>query len=303
MGSPPCAPSFLQFPPQMDEVFIPSIFLSWIFRSSLKSARAARVEIFLLNPGRIHNKGKASLSNQYWNTASTRLAAFPSCRVRSTDLRARISAASELRFCYVRTYFLVVWYREKKQRDIHQVSVFYFNFIFFLSFFCLCSTCRLSVSTSFMSPRTHRGPNCLDCRECDLQFYYPCRFYTTTSECLVSLVYLDIVSPLSIYSVTLVYLEVVGKNFLRLPAWHTSLSLVNSCEDVGKRTKQIDQSVKLIIGSCLAEPRKSNKYHHHGGCYFWLGVDIIAVDLRGYSSQIIIRQNNSRKIVSIEWKR
>jgi hypothetical protein len=70
-----------------------------------------------------------------------------------------------------------------------------------------------------------------------------------------------------------VYLEVVGKKFLRLYGYlHDILDIIlwsTVGKNVGKRTKQIDRSVKLIIESCLAELRKSNKkYRRHGECYF-----------------------------------
>lgn len=94
--------------------------------------------------------------------------------------------------------------------------------------------------------------------------------HRTTSDCLFSLVYLGSSLLLwSIYSVTLVYLEVVGKNLLRLYGYlHDIPSILWSTvgKTLEKEPNRSASPVKLIIESCLAEPRKSNKKHDE--CYF-----------------------------------
>jgi hypothetical protein len=220
----------------------------------------------LLNPGRIHNKGKRNTQTLHQRGWQHLQHFHLDCRVCSTDLRARISAASELPFYYLRSYFLVVCDIERKSNeDIHQVSSDY------LLFFVLFNFPAVKCQHPSRSPRTDHVS-----RLCDLQFCYLCRFRThdtkirqTTCSALFILKLSLLLLP--IYSVTLVYLEVVGKNFFRCAV--TCMTYWTfSGQHFGRRWKrnQTDRPVrKLITESCLAEPRKSNKkYHRHGECYF-----------------------------------
>lgn len=153
--------------------------LSKSFLSSLQSARAVWVEIST-EPWSEYQQGETHCINAVGSIYSIAILS-----VYSTDPSTAYLSCVRATLL-LRTYLLAccVILKEKATRIfIKYVCSFK---LLFLYFFFLCSSCRLSMSTSFMSPRTHHGSNCLETVAIS-NSTIPCRFHTHTTQNYVRL--------------------------------------------------------------------------------------------------------------------